>query len=40
MRAGRHTIRVLAIDARGNRRAVSRTFRRCAPPVIAPVFTG
>jgi uncharacterized repeat protein (TIGR01451 family) len=40
MRAGRHTIRVLAIDARGNRRAVSRSFRRCAPPVIAPVFTG
>lgn len=40
MRAGRHTIRVLAIDVRGNRRAVSRSFRRCAPPVIAPVFTG
>jgi uncharacterized repeat protein (TIGR01451 family) len=40
MRAGRHTLRVLAVDARGNRRAVSRTFRRCAPPVIAPVFTG
>jgi uncharacterized repeat protein (TIGR01451 family) len=40
MRAGRHTIRVLAVDARGNRRAVSRSFRRCAPPVIQPVFTG
>jgi uncharacterized repeat protein (TIGR01451 family) len=40
MRAGRHTIRVLAVDARGNRRSVSRSFRRCAPPVIAPVFTG
>jgi uncharacterized repeat protein (TIGR01451 family) len=40
MRAGRHTLRVLAVDARGNRRTVSRTFRRCAPPVIAPVFTG
>lgn len=40
MRAGRHTLRVLAIDAHGNRRAVSRAFRRCAPPVIAPVFTG
>ena len=40
MRAGRHTLRVHAIDARGNRRAVSRVFRRCAPPVIAPVFTG
>jgi uncharacterized repeat protein (TIGR01451 family) len=40
MRAGRHTLRVLAVDARGNRRTVSRQFRRCAPPVIAPVFTG
>lgn len=40
LRAGRHTLRVVAIDARGNRRVVSRTFRRCAPPVIAPVFTG
>ena len=40
MRAGRHTLRVLAVDARGNRRVVSRQFRRCAPPVIAPVFTG
>jgi uncharacterized repeat protein (TIGR01451 family) len=40
MRAGRHTLRVLAVDARGNRRTVSRSFRRCAPPVIAPVFTG
>ena len=40
MRAGRHTIRVLAVDARGNRTVVSRAFRRCAPPVIAPVFTG
>ena len=40
MRAGRHTLRVHAIDTHGNRRAVSRSFRRCAPPVIAPVFTG
>ena len=40
MRAGRHTLRVLAVDARGNRQTVSRSFRRCAPPVIAPVFTG
>jgi uncharacterized repeat protein (TIGR01451 family) len=40
MRAGRHTISVLAVDARGNRRTVTRSFRRCAPPVIAPVFTG
>jgi uncharacterized repeat protein (TIGR01451 family) len=40
MRAGRHTVRVLAVDTRGNRRVVSRVFRRCAPPVIAPEFTG
>ena len=40
MSAGRHTIRVLAVDRHGNRRAVTRSFRRCAPPVIEPVFTG
>jgi uncharacterized repeat protein (TIGR01451 family) len=40
MRAGRHTLSVLAVDRRGNRRTVTRSFRRCAPPVIAPVFTG
>jgi uncharacterized repeat protein (TIGR01451 family) len=40
MRSGRHTLRVLAVDARGNRRVVTRAFNRCAPPVIAPVFTG
>ena len=40
MRAGRHRLRVLAVDARGNRTVVSAAFRRCAPPVIAPVFTG
>jgi uncharacterized repeat protein (TIGR01451 family) len=40
MRTGRHIIRVLAVDARGNRRVVRRSFRRCAPPVIAPVLTG
>jgi uncharacterized repeat protein (TIGR01451 family) len=40
MRAGRHRIRVVATDARGNRRVVTRSFRRCAPPVIAPHFTG
>lgn len=40
MRAGRHRLRVVATDVRGNRRVVSRAFRRCAPPVIAPVFTG
>ena len=41
LRAGRvNTLRVVAVDARGNRRAVSRTFRRCALPPVAPVFTG
>lgn len=40
MRAGRHMIRVLAVDAHGNRRVVSRSFRRCAPPAIVPHFTG
>jgi uncharacterized repeat protein (TIGR01451 family) len=40
MRAGRHTIRVLAVDARGNRRVATRSFRRCAAPVVLPVFTG
>jgi uncharacterized repeat protein (TIGR01451 family) len=40
MRSGRHVLRVVATDARGNRRVVSRGFSRCRPPVIAPVFTG
>lgn len=40
MRAGRHTLRVIAVDSRGNRRVTSRTFRRCARPAQVPVFTG
>jgi uncharacterized repeat protein (TIGR01451 family) len=40
MRSGRHVLRVVATDARGNRRVVTRGFSRCRPPVIAPVFTG
>ena|SRR5215210_3436847 len=40
MRSGSHTLRVLAVDAHGNRRVASAAFRRCSPPVIAPVFTG
>jgi uncharacterized repeat protein (TIGR01451 family) len=40
MRSGRHVLRVVATDVRGNRRAVSRAFNRCAPPVIAPILTG
>jgi ice-binding like protein len=37
--AGRHTIRVVAVDRDGNRRVKERTFKRCARPAV-PVFTG
>ena len=37
--AGRHRIRVVAVDDEGNRRVQRRTFRRCARPVLPP-FTG
>jgi hypothetical protein len=40
LRNGRNTIRVVAVDRDGNRRVVSRTFRRCAPAVPSPSFTG
>jgi uncharacterized repeat protein (TIGR01451 family) len=40
MRSGRHVLRVVAIDRAGNRRTVARSFRRCARPAQAPVFTG
>jgi Ice-binding-like len=36
LRAGRHTIRVVATDRAGNRKTVTRSFTRCA----APRFTG
>jgi uncharacterized repeat protein (TIGR01451 family) len=40
MRSGRHRLRVIAVDRAGNRRAVARSFRRCARPAQVPVFTG
>jgi hypothetical protein len=40
MRSGRHVLRVIAIDRAGNRRTMARSFRRCARPTQAPVFTG
>lgn len=40
MRSGRHRLRVIAVDRAGNRRVVTRSFRRCARPAQAPVFTG
>lgn len=39
--AGRHVLRVVAVDRSGNRRAVERVFRRCARSRPAPPrFTG
>jgi Ice-binding-like len=38
LRAGRHTIRVVATDRAGNRRTVTRSFTRCAAAI--PHFTG
>ena len=38
LRAGRHTIRVVATDRAGNRRTVTRSFARCAAAI--PRFTG
>ena len=39
--AGRHVLRVVAVDRNGNRRAVRRVFRRCARARAAvPRFTG
>jgi hypothetical protein len=40
LRAGRNTIRVVAIDRRGRRDVVSRSFRRCARAAPSPDFTG
>ena len=40
LRAGRNTIRVLAVDREGRRSSTSRSFRRCAPALPAPDFTG
>jgi hypothetical protein len=40
LRAGRSTIRVVAVDRRGRRDVATRTFRRCARAVPSPDFTG
>jgi hypothetical protein len=40
LRVGRHRIRVVAVDRAGNRRVRTRSFRRCAPALPAPRFTG
>ncbi len=40
LRAGRNTIRVVAVDSEGRRGVSSRTFRRCARAVPSPDFTG
>jgi hypothetical protein len=40
LRAGRNTIRVVAVDRTGRRASSSRQFRRCAPALAAPKFTG
>ena len=39
MKAGRHRLRVVAVDRSGNRRSLTRVFARCAQ-ARAPVFTG
>src|SRR5665811_317444 len=40
LRAGRNTIRVVAVDRRGRRDVASRSFRRCARAAPRPNFTG
>jgi hypothetical protein len=40
LRAGRNTIRVVAVDRKGRRGVASRSFRRCAEAVPSPNFTG
>jgi hypothetical protein len=40
LRSGRNTIRVVAVDRNGKRGVASRSFRRCAPAVPSPNFTG
>jgi hypothetical protein len=40
LRAGRNTIRVLAVDPDGNRRVVSASFSRCSSASPSPSFTG
>ncbi|HEX3172794.1 MAG TPA: ice-binding family protein [Solirubrobacterales bacterium] len=40
LRAGRNTIRVVAVDRRGRRDVASRSFNRCARAAPSPDFTG
>jgi hypothetical protein len=40
LRSGRNTIRVVAVDLNRKRGVASRSFRRCAPAVPSPNFTG
>lgn len=40
LRAGRNTIRVVAVDRRGRHGVASRSFRRCARAAPSPDFTG
>ncbi|MGV1049282.1 MAG: ice-binding family protein [Solirubrobacterales bacterium] len=40
LRSGRNTIRVVAVAKNGDRSSSSQAFRRCAPALPAPNFTG
>jgi ice-binding like protein len=40
LRAGRHTLKVVAVDRRGRRDVASRSFLRCARAAPSPDFTG
>jgi hypothetical protein len=40
LRAGRNTIKVVAVDRKGRRGASSQSFRRCASALPSPNFTG
>lgn len=40
LRAGRHTLKVVAVDRRGRRDVASRGFKRCSRAAPSPDFTG
>jgi hypothetical protein len=42
MKAGRHRLRIVAVDRAGNRKVITQMFARCAQarPVVVPHFTG
>jgi hypothetical protein len=40
LRSGTNTIRVVAVDRNGRRDTAARSFRRCAPALPSPNFTG